>query len=168
MGWLFLHLFYQCFGLLKDTNKKMKAKRLDFAKKHCHWTEEDWRKVMYSDESTFRCVRATRKRVRRPVGSNRFNSRYTVKTVKHPASLMAWACFSGSYGRGGIFFLPPNETMNGEKYQQVLEDHLLQFIEMHRCSHFLQDGMHCPASKRIMDFLKDKPFKVIDWPGKLA
>jgi hypothetical protein len=59
---------------------------------------------MYSDESMFRCVRATRKRVRRPVGSNQFDSWYIVKKVKHPASLMVWACFSGSYGRGGIFF----------------------------------------------------------------
>jgi transposase len=141
--------------------KKMKAKRLAFAKKHRNWTEEDWSKVMYSDESTFRCMRATMKRMRRPVGSDRFDSRYTVKTVKYPASLMVWACFSGSYGRGGIFFLPPNVTMNGERYQQVLEDHLLPFMEMHRCSHFLQDGAPCHASKRI----KDKPFEVIDWPG---
>jgi transposase len=40
--------------------KKMKSKRLAFAKQYRHWTEEDWSKVMFSDESTFRCVRATR------------------------------------------------------------------------------------------------------------
>jgi hypothetical protein len=142
--------------------KKMKAKRLAFAKKYQHWTEEDWIKVMYTNESTFRCLRASRKRVRRPVGSDQFDSWYTMKTVKHPASLMVWACFSGSYGRGGIFFLPPNMTMNGERYQQVLEDHLLPFMEMHQCSHFLQDGAPCHASKRIKEFLKEMPFEVID------
>ncbi len=120
--------------------KKMKAKRLAFAKKHRHLTEEDWSKVMYSDESTFRCMRATRKRVRRPVGSDRFDSQYIMKMVKHPASLMVWGCFSGYFGCGGIFFLPPNVTLNGERYQPVLEDHLLPFMEMHRCSHFLLDS----------------------------
>jgi transposase len=57
--------------------------------------------------------------------------------------------------------------MNGERYQQVLEDHLLPFMEVHWCSHFLQDGAPYHASKRIKEFLKDKPFEVIDWPGNL-
>ncbi len=64
--------------------KKMKAKRLAFAKKHHHLTEEDWSKVMYSNESTFHCVRATRKRVRRPVGFDRFDSGYTVQKGQAP------------------------------------------------------------------------------------
>ncbi len=69
------------------------------------------------------------------------------------------------YGHGRIYFLPPNMTMNGERYQQVLEDHLLPFMEMHRSTHFLWDCAPCHASKRIKEFLKDKPFEVIDWPG---
>jgi hypothetical protein len=39
---------------------KMKAKRLAFAKKYVGWTEEDWSQVMFSDASTFRCIRANR------------------------------------------------------------------------------------------------------------
>jgi transposase len=78
---------------------------------------------------------------------------------------MVWASFTGACGRAGIFFLPPNVTMNGERYQTVLEDHLLPFMTIHWSTHFLQDGAPCHASKRIKDFLKDKPFEVIDWPG---
>jgi hypothetical protein len=54
--------------------------------------------------------------------------------------------------------------MNGEKYQQIPEDQLLPFIAMHRSTHFLQDGTPFHTSKRIEDFLKDKPFEVTDWP----
>jgi transposase len=144
---------------------KMKKKRLQFARAYSHFTAEDWSRVMYSDESTFRCIRSTRTKVRRPSGSNRFESKFTVKTVKHPDSVMIWGCFSGSVGRGGLFFLPKNTTMNGERYQEVLESHLLPFMRIHRCTHFLQDGAPCHASKRIKDYLKDKPFEVIDWPG---
>ena len=34
--------------------EKMKKKRLQFAKNYRHFTQEDWSKVMYSDELTFR------------------------------------------------------------------------------------------------------------------
>jgi hypothetical protein len=46
--------------------------------------------VMYIDESTFHFIRATRRKVRRPSKSHRFYSHYTVKTVKHPDSVMVW------------------------------------------------------------------------------
>ena len=32
---------------------QMKKKRLEFAKKHIDWSIEDWKKVLFSDESTF-------------------------------------------------------------------------------------------------------------------
>jgi transposase len=49
----------------------------------------------------------------------------------------------------------------------VPEDHLLPFMAIHRSKHFLHDSAPCHASKRIKDFLKDKPFEVIDWLGNL-
>ena len=32
---------------------QMKKKRLEFSKKHINWSIEDWKKVLFSDESTF-------------------------------------------------------------------------------------------------------------------
>ncbi len=54
--------------------EKMKKKRLD------------WCKVMYSDC----CLRSMRSRVQRPTGSNRFDSRYTVKTDKLSDSVVRY------------------------------------------------------------------------------
>jgi transposase len=144
---------------------KMKKKRLAFCRAYKKWTAEDWERVMYSDESTFRCIRAVKTKVRRPSGSNRFDSRFTVKTVKHPDSVMVWGCFSGAVGRGGLYFLPKNATMNGERYQEVLENHLIPFMNIHEATHFLQDGAPCHASKKIKAYLAEQPFQVIDWPG---
>jgi transposase len=120
---------------------------------------------MFSDESTFRTLRAVQRKVRRPIGSYRYSSHYTVKTMKHPDSVMVWACFTGDVGRGGLYFLPKNVTMNGERYKEVLENHLLPFMEIHRASHFLQDGAPCHTSKKVKDFLKEKDVVVMDWPG---
>ncbi len=55
--------------------------------------------------------------------------------------------------------------MNDEHYQTVLEDHLLQFMDIHSCMHFLQDGAPCHASKCKKAFLAKQSFQVINWPG---
>ena len=121
---------------------------------------------MFSDESTFKLIDSRSVTVRRPSGS-RFNHRYTISTVKHPASVMVWGCFNGKVGRGGLYFLPKNVTMNGPRYKVVLEEHLVPWMERHNCTWFLQDGAPCHKSKVVMDSLnqlKDK-FQVMDWPG---
>src|SRR5215469_10985849 len=74
-------------------NDRMKKKRLLFAMRHKDWTEEQWLEVMWSDESTFHVIRSTRGRLRRPLGSDRYSPKYTVKTVKHSPSVMVWGCF---------------------------------------------------------------------------
>ena len=86
----------------------------------------DWRKVIFSDESTFRLVQGRYKLVRWPSGVSRYDSRYIIKTVKHHKSIMVWGAFSGDKGRGGLYFLPNNVTMRGDNYLIVL-DHMLPF-----------------------------------------
>jgi hypothetical protein len=54
----FLKVPSQSAAMKPLLTKKMKLKRLAFAKKHKDWTKENWSKVMFSDESTFRCVRS--------------------------------------------------------------------------------------------------------------
>jgi hypothetical protein len=51
--------------------EKMKSKRLKFSMTYQHFTAEDWSKVMYLDESTFMCIRASRAKVRRLEGASR-------------------------------------------------------------------------------------------------
>ena len=71
----------------------MKKKRLEFAKKHLHWTADDWGKVLFSDELTFQQFVVRHKHVRRPVGK-RFYEKYTSATIKHPPSQMIWGAMS--------------------------------------------------------------------------
>ena len=64
----------------------------------------DWRKVMFCDESTSRLVIRGYKLVLRPSEVSRYNSRYIIKTVKHPKSVMVRGAFSEDKGRGGLYF----------------------------------------------------------------
>jgi len=147
--------------------KKMVKKRLSFCKKYLHWTPKQWESVMFSDESTFRLVNSRGTTVRRSKGVSRYKEGYTIPTVKHSEGVMVWGCFSGKVGRGGLYFLPKNLTMNGPRYQTVLENHLLPFMRIHRAQYFLQDGAPCHRSKDVMKRLKEmeNEFAVMDWPG---
>ena len=101
----------------------------------------DWRKVMFCNESTSRLVLRgyNYKLVRRPSRVSRYDSRYIIKTVKHPKSVMVWGNFSGDKGRGGFYFFPKNVTMRGDSYLRVLDHHMLPFWDIRRCNHFMQD-----------------------------
>jgi hypothetical protein len=145
--------------------KKMKGKRLAFAKKYLNSTEEDWSKVMFSTKSTFHCLRATRSCVHRPTETDHFDSHYMVKTIKHPNSVMVLGCFAGNGGCGGINFPLKNQTMNSVCYLKVLKDHLLDWMDRYGCLHFFQDVAPCHALKVTMAFLYQQDFEIMDWPG---
>ena len=132
--------------------------------KDSHMSEEDWMKVEFSDESTFYQIRNASKLVRRPKGE-RFNPRFTVKTVKHPASVMVWGCFDGSFGRGRLGFLQKGVTMNSARYQDMLRDKLLPIFKARKMEWYLQDSAPCHASKSTKEFLAKNRIRVLPWPG---
>jgi transposase len=101
-------------------NAVQRRKRLVFCQRHKNWTTTEWDSVLFSDESTF-CQFGVRVfGVRRPENS-RYQSRYTVPSVKNPSKVMVWGSFS-SYGRGSLHFVPLKETINAVRYKRLLED----------------------------------------------
>ena len=65
---------YKAFQAAKKPvlTAQMKPKRIAFATDHLHWTPQMWFKVMFSDESTFRLIRGTKKTVRRRFRSDTY------------------------------------------------------------------------------------------------
>ena len=110
----------RCAAKMPLLTEKMRKKRLTFAKNYQHWTPQQWRKVMFSDKSTFRLVRGQSKVIRRPINVPRHDPWYTIKMVKHSDGVMVWGAFSGTHCQGGLYFLPKNVTMRGSNYLQVL------------------------------------------------
>ena len=114
----------------------------------------DWRKVMFCDESTSRLVLRGYKMVGKPSGVSRYDSRYIIKTVKHPKNVMVWGDFSGDKGREGLYFFPKNVTMRGDSYLRFLDHHMLPFWDIRRCNHFMQDGDPVHRSRFVKKWLK--------------
>ncbi len=92
-----------CSGAQKPLlTSVMKKKVLAFAKMYQSWTETDWMKVMFSDESTFNLINPRAATVRRPSTMSRYKQRFIISTVKHSPSVMVWGCFSGRNGKGSL------------------------------------------------------------------
>jgi hypothetical protein len=85
--------------------------------------------------------------------------------VKHSDGIMICGSFSRNLGRGGLFFLPKNTTMNGNRYIKVLEDHLCDLYNIHQCNFFMQDSAPCHKAKKVMKWLEDRDIRILVWPG---
>jgi len=82
-------------------NEQQRKCRRTFCRKYRKWTVDNRKQVLFSDECTFQQFGAYVNWVRRPVYC-RLLPKYTVSTMKHPASIMVWGCFSW-HGRGRLF-----------------------------------------------------------------
>ena len=152
--------------------------RKEFAKDYQSWDEDDWRKVLWSDESRFCLFRSDGKGyVRRPT-SKSLEPRYTKPTVKHRGGgIMVWGCFSRA-GVGDLVLV--DGTMNKEKYLSILEDNMLP--SAHRLIGpdftYQQDNAPCHTAGLIQDWFRDPTpaalqesgvdwsFDVLEWPAQ--
>ena len=87
-----------------------------------------------------------------------------MQTMKHSLSIVIWGRISVN-GTAGLFFLPPETTMNGQQYVDLLKDKLELHMALHKCKIFMQDGGPRHRSKAVTQFLKSKKNQVQDWPG---
>jgi hypothetical protein len=92
---------------------RMKLQRLEFPRQYRNWRAEEWKKVMFPDESHFKLRLGYRSwRCRRAMGLDQYEERFTMKTMKHSSKVMVWGGFSWK-GHGGLQFLSQVNKMNG-------------------------------------------------------
>ena len=99
---------------------KFREKRLSFALAHQHWTVDDRKKVLWSDESPFELFAAPNPQNDR-VWDKTSERLEPVFKVKFPAKVMVWSMMSHS-AVSELHILPQNQTVNGAYYR----DHILK------------------------------------------
>jgi hypothetical protein len=106
--------------LLRPQNR---AKRLAWANKHKNWTYDDWKNVLWTDESKFEIFNTKRRvYVRRRTGE-RYLSACVTPTVKHGGgSVMVWGCF-GAEKVGDLHQVQGILNKNG--YHLILQKHTI-------------------------------------------
>lgn len=147
-------------------NTVQRRKRVEWAKEHLSWSTEDWKRVIWSDETKISIFGSDGiQYVRRRPGEDLLPECLNV-TVKHPLSVMIWGCMSW-HGVGRIQVL--SGTINANRYiQEILEPKLLASASQlfgSRDFIFQQDGAPCHTAKLCKKWFADKNIKVLPWPG---
>lgn len=140
-------------------------KRIAFAKKYKEWDLNTWRSVLWSDDATFTVTGSSWGRVYRQPNTDPHQPQYTYKTVKHPASLMVWGCFT-YYGVGDLVVLHANEKINQNNYLELLCDNLPQCFDDTKVTFLCKNDAPCHTAKSLLKWLTNCDVKFIrNWPG---
>lgn len=145
--------------------RKQLRNRIAFCKSLKDKPAEWWDRVMFSDESTFQQVRGTGYNyVRRPSGE-RLNPKYTLKTVKHPPSVMVWGAITAK-GRCGIKIFDKGVKVNAAIYISVLDQKLKNHMVLSGATLFQQDSAPCHTAKVVKKWFRDNDVETLDnWPS---
>ena len=143
--------------------------RLRWAMNRCHFREPQWRKIIFTDESRY-LLRPVdgRLRVRRYRGEFLREDLVSEVTPHGGGSVMVWGAICCD-GRSRLIVLPG--SLNGQRYRQVLENHLIPWAEAllgpRETAWRLQDDNAPPhRSQAVREFQEASRIRRIDWPAR--
>jgi hypothetical protein len=151
--------------LLSPRHRKQ---RLAFALKYKEWTVEDWKRVIWSDETKINRIASDgRQWMWRKAGEG-LVEREVQGTVKFGGgNIMVWGCISWE----GVGRLAEVEgRMNAQQYVDILKDNLLPTMEESNILLedliFQQDNDPKHTSKKAQKWMEDHYITLLDWPAQ--
>jgi hypothetical protein len=143
--------------------KNVKA-RLAWAKAHKDWTIDDWKRVIWSDETKINRFGSdgchyTYKRI-----GERLQPKHVKQTVKHGgSSIMIWGCITYD---GPGYVTKIDNTMDKVLYQKILEEDLALTMDWYdlnpRKVIFQHDNDPKHTAKTVVEYLDHQPYEVMD------
>ena len=145
-------------------SSKNRLKRLAYHKRHKLWSVNDWKDVIFSDESKFNFFHSDgRVKVWRQA-HERYHPDCTANTIKgFGGSLMFWGCIT--FQKLGPL-IEVKSTLNSENYISNILDPFLTFWRKFRRKKkvFMQDNAPCHTSKRVETWFGLKKVRKLIWP----
>ena len=149
--------------LLTENHRRL---RLGWATTHTQWTLDDWKSVLFTDESKVSIGNDGALYVWRREGEE-FLPECCDRTVQHAASVMVWAsmCWHG-FTLGSLVKL--EGRLDSTAYQQVLEEHMLTDAAALIGDDFVfqQDNAPIHTSRSTRQWLRQHDVTLLDWPPK--
>ena len=106
---------------------KNRQDRLKWCRRHQEWTDEQWKKVIWSDESRFTLFQSDGRTHVWRLPKEKYDVNCIVPTVKHGGGgVMVWGCFTwDSLGP----LVRVEGIINSQRYIDILNAHLIPFME---------------------------------------
>ena len=145
-------------------NVTRKKDRLQWAHKHAFYNGDDWKDVIFTDETTVELDHRAIPFVRRRKG-DRIRAIHTRPNKTFAKKVMFWGCIS-AHGPGCL--VPIRSTLNAARYVELLQQHLLPQAASwygNQPWEFQQDNAPCHKAASTMNFFKQNEIYVMDWPA---
>ena len=149
-------------------SKRHRKDRLDWAERCKEYTLEDWKRVIWTDETKINRLGSDgRKWVWKEVGEP-LNDRLVESTVKFGGgNVMMWGCM---FWEGIGYATRIEGKMDAELYCAILDEELQESLHYHNKSPsdviFQQDNDPKHTSKWAQNWFKDHGFTVMKWPAQ--
>jgi transposase len=144
-----------------------KRERLNWARLHVGWTQNQWRSILFTDESRFALQSDSRRiLIWREKGTRYHPSNILERDAYGGGSVMVWAGVSLG-GRTDLYLLPSG-TMNGQRYRdEVLDPYVRPYAGAIGDTFILQDDNARPHRSRLVDqYLQENTIQRMEWPAR--
>jgi transposase len=139
-------------------------RRIAFAEGYSRWTENDWSRVMFSDECNFYLGQHGRQYVQRPVGAA-LDPKYTLKTEKLEGKVSLWGCIcAGGLGHAELYV----DSLNARRYQSILALNLVSSAHQFWPTGqwwYQQDNWTVHTAGTSQVWFHNHGIDLIDWPA---
>lgn len=149
------------------STKNIKA-RLSWARAHVDWTVQDWKRVIWSDETKIDRFGSDGKIYAWRRKHEPLQSRHVQQTVKHGGgNIKLWSCISYS---GVGYIVRIDDVLTADLYKQILEEDLLGTMRHYKFSPkrmiFQHDNDPKHIAKIVDKWLSEQEFEVLNWPAQ--
>lgn len=148
--------------------KRHRKARLNFARAHKDWTVEDWRRVIFSDESKINRFWSDGRKWCWKLKSSNIQDREVAGTVKFGGGgVMVWGCIT-AHGVGHLTRIL--EGLDQALYQEILSDEFLGTCEFYGLDSkkiiFQQDNDPKHTAKKTKEWFQNNEITVLPWPAQ--
>jgi len=148
-------------------SKKHKKQRMDFALTHQDWTVEDWKKVVWSDETKINRMGSDRRKWVWKKAGEGLSDRLVQGTKKFGGgSVMVWACMLLD---GVGYACKIDGRMDADLYVKILDEDFQAINYFGKAAEdiiFQQDGDSKHTSGKARTWFEENGFKVLSWPAQ--
>jgi transposase len=140
--------------------------RMDFALRHQHWSVEDWKRVIWSDETKINRLGSDGHQWTWKGPGGGLSERHVQGTVKFGGgSLMIWGCMTAE---GVGYSCRIDGRMDAELYVRILGDEFIRTLDYYGLDKerifFQQDNDPKHTSRIARRWFEENQIQVLDWP----
>lgn len=147
--------------------RQHRVNRLLFSQEHINWNLQEWRQVLFSDESRF-CLRSPdgRERVWRRQGERFAQCNFSERVSFGGGSIMVWAGISYD-ARTELVFIDRG-TLTAQRYiEEILEEHVVVFAQFIGNEFvFMHDNARPHTARIVAQYLEEVGINVMRWPAR--